>query len=55
MKKDPNNQQVIAENQLQEDVAEQESRMMDEGGGIVSSEESPTEVAFRQGEVDAQG
>jgi predicted enzyme related to lactoylglutathione lyase len=53
--KKSNNHQVNPENQLQEDIAEQESRMMDEGGGVVTSGVSPTEVAFRQGEVQTEG
>ncbi|HBI04261.1 MAG TPA: hypothetical protein DDY49_09565 [Paenibacillaceae bacterium] len=53
--KKPNNQQVNPENQLQEDLAEQESRMMDEGGGVVTSGVNPTELAFRQGEVPIEG
>lgn len=55
MNKDPNNQQAIPEDQLQEDVAEEESRMMDEGGGVVTSGVTPEETVFRQGPVISQG
>jgi hypothetical protein len=51
----PNNQQVNPDNQLQEDLAEEESRMMDEGGGVVTSGVNPTELVFRQGDVPLEG
>jgi len=48
-----NNQQVNPDHQLQEDLAEQESRMMDEGGGVVTSGVNPDELTFRQGDIQS--